>query len=340
MGYLGVTTDWSTIQAMQETVDEKGRCLQVQRGGSGAVAEGVEDATADACRADAMAAIVLGERSEDGSITWDRDQVAVTVNVVMDLDTLRGESDQIALVDGQPVPGGDRPRDRGVRHLVAPAGDRPGRRAPPRLRHERRTCPSRCAASSSPVTVAAARPGARTWLARACRWTTPRSSPTARAAQRTAARCARRATSSRPPGSPTSPTPGPTGPATGPPPGARPSTSRPDRSFPIEPDPPPIEPRTTDTRRPATFLMGPEGMPARRHSRDAPSKNRQSRSPTRRARFSAPMHGTAAVFRASGQPSRAAPVQSARAEVLARPCGPRSGKIAPWPTIRGRVDPQ
>jgi hypothetical protein len=61
MGYLGVTTDWSTIQAMQETVDEKGRCLQVERGGSGAVADGVEDATADACRADAMAAIVLGE---------------------------------------------------------------------------------------------------------------------------------------------------------------------------------------------------------------------------------------------------------------------------------------
>jgi hypothetical protein len=105
MGYLGVTTDWSTIQSMQEAVDQKARCLQVQRGGSGSVAEGVEDATADACRADALAALVVGERGEDGSITWDRNQVAVTVNVVMDLDTLRGESDQIALVDGQPVPG-------------------------------------------------------------------------------------------------------------------------------------------------------------------------------------------------------------------------------------------
>jgi hypothetical protein len=105
MGYLGVTHDWSTIQAMKDTIDTSGRCLQVARGGTGAVAEGVEDATADACRADAMAAIVLGETHEDGSITWDRDQVAVTVNVVMDLDTLRSEADQIALVDGQPVPG-------------------------------------------------------------------------------------------------------------------------------------------------------------------------------------------------------------------------------------------
>ena len=103
MGYLGVTHDWSTIQAMKETIDTGGRCLQVARGGTGAVSEGVEDARADACRADAMAAIVLGQPGEDGSVTWDRDQV--TVNVVMDLDTLRGKADQIAMVDGQPVLG-------------------------------------------------------------------------------------------------------------------------------------------------------------------------------------------------------------------------------------------
>jgi len=35
----------------------------------------------------------------------DRENVAVPVNVVIDLDTLRGESDQIAILDGQPVPG-------------------------------------------------------------------------------------------------------------------------------------------------------------------------------------------------------------------------------------------
>ena len=61
MGYLGVTHDWSTIQAIADTVATDGRCLQVQRGGSGAVGEGDLDATADACRADAFAARMLGD---------------------------------------------------------------------------------------------------------------------------------------------------------------------------------------------------------------------------------------------------------------------------------------
>ena len=64
-----------------------------------------DDATADACRADAFAARVLGRRNEDGSLTWDRSEVDVVVNLVIDLDTLRGEADRIALLDGQPVPG-------------------------------------------------------------------------------------------------------------------------------------------------------------------------------------------------------------------------------------------
>jgi hypothetical protein len=105
MGYLGLTHDWSTIAAIQDAVSTGGRCLQVARGGSGAVTDGVEDATADACRADALAAIVLGQTHDDGSVRWDRSQVAVTVNVVIDLPTLRGETDRIALLDGQPVPG-------------------------------------------------------------------------------------------------------------------------------------------------------------------------------------------------------------------------------------------
>jgi len=105
MGYLGLTHDWPTIQAIAKTVQDDGDCLRVERGGAAAVIAGVEDAAADACRADAMAARILGQHDEDGSITWGKSQVAVTVNVVMDLDTLRGESEQIALVDGQPVPG-------------------------------------------------------------------------------------------------------------------------------------------------------------------------------------------------------------------------------------------
>ncbi len=104
MGYLGMIHEWATIQAIAKTVAEEGDCLRIERGGAAAVVSGVEDAAADVCRADAFAARVLGEHAEDGSITWDKSQVAVTVNVVMDLPTLRGESDQIALVDGQPVP--------------------------------------------------------------------------------------------------------------------------------------------------------------------------------------------------------------------------------------------
>jgi hypothetical protein len=148
MGYLGVTHDWPPIQAMAETIGTAGRCLQVERGGSGAVAEGVEGATADACRADALAAVVLGERHEDGSFTWDREQVAVTVNVVMDLPTLRGASGPDRARRRPTGPRSDRARGRGVRDLVAATRDRPGRRSPPRLR--KRHVPAGEAASVRP----------------------------------------------------------------------------------------------------------------------------------------------------------------------------------------------
>jgi hypothetical protein len=104
MGFLGLTHDWSTITAIHAAVTADGRTLQLARGGSAAAA-GQDDATADACRADALATRVLGTVADDGSLTWDRSQAAVTVNVVMDLPTLRGEADRVALLDGQPVPG-------------------------------------------------------------------------------------------------------------------------------------------------------------------------------------------------------------------------------------------
>ncbi len=68
------------------------------------LADAFEEQGAEACRADALAARILGEVSADGTIDWDRSQVPVTVNVVIDLDTLRGEADNVALLDGQPVP--------------------------------------------------------------------------------------------------------------------------------------------------------------------------------------------------------------------------------------------
>ena len=104
MGYLGMTHDWPTIKAITDAVTADGRALQLSRGGAAAAADGDQDAAADACRADALAARVLGTIEDDGSVTWDRSKVTVVVDVVIDLDTLRREAVHVALLDGQPVP--------------------------------------------------------------------------------------------------------------------------------------------------------------------------------------------------------------------------------------------
>ncbi len=104
MGRLTITHDWSTIRALSATNDADARAMQLSRGGAVAVSDADAEAGLDACRADAFAARHLGEVGEDGSVTWDRSHVEVVVNVVMDLDTLRGEADRVALLDGQPVP--------------------------------------------------------------------------------------------------------------------------------------------------------------------------------------------------------------------------------------------
>ena len=54
-----------------------------------------------------MAARMLGTIAEDGSVSWDRSvQQVVSMTLVMDLDTLQGEIDRFALLDGQPIPAG------------------------------------------------------------------------------------------------------------------------------------------------------------------------------------------------------------------------------------------
>ncbi len=64
-----------------------------------------EESSADADRADALAARVLGVVHEDGSVTWDRAaSTQVRTSLVVDLNTLRGEADGIGLLDGQPIP--------------------------------------------------------------------------------------------------------------------------------------------------------------------------------------------------------------------------------------------
>lgn len=105
LGFLGVVHEWGVISALQATVDADAQTLRLQRGGAAAVAAEGDDARMDACRADALAARVLGEVGEDGAVTWEpRDSVQVTLDLVMDLATLRGEAERVALLASQPVP--------------------------------------------------------------------------------------------------------------------------------------------------------------------------------------------------------------------------------------------
>jgi hypothetical protein len=104
LGFLGVVDEWGVISALQATIDADAQVLRQQRGGAAAIAED-DDARLGACRADALAARVLGQVDADGTVTWHpRDSISVTLDLVMDLDTLRGEQDRLALLDGQPVP--------------------------------------------------------------------------------------------------------------------------------------------------------------------------------------------------------------------------------------------
>jgi len=104
LGFLGVVDEWATIKAMQATIDADAAVLRQERGGAAAVRED-DDARMGACRADAAAARVLGTVSEDGTVSWEpRDSVHVTLDLVIDLTTLRGEDDRLALLEGQPVP--------------------------------------------------------------------------------------------------------------------------------------------------------------------------------------------------------------------------------------------
>ncbi len=104
LGYLGIVSDWPTISAMHQVIDARGRALQTARGGAKAVKDGDDDALADACRADAFAATVLGTPQQDGSVVFDPADIPVSLTLVMDLPTLRGEADRHALLDGEPIP--------------------------------------------------------------------------------------------------------------------------------------------------------------------------------------------------------------------------------------------
>ena len=60
MSYLGMVHDTSTITSIKATLDTDAAALRAQRGGASALAAGEEDAAMGACRADALAARILG----------------------------------------------------------------------------------------------------------------------------------------------------------------------------------------------------------------------------------------------------------------------------------------
>jgi hypothetical protein len=104
MSYLGMVHDTTTITAIKATLDTDAAALRAERGGTAALLAGEEDAAAGACRADALAARILGTTDEAGAIDWTPKPADVHVQLVIDLDTLRGEADRHCLLDGQPVP--------------------------------------------------------------------------------------------------------------------------------------------------------------------------------------------------------------------------------------------
>jgi hypothetical protein len=132
MSYLGMVHDTTTITAIKATLDADAAALRTARrtaadqARDAAIAAGddgdravwstcdpqVLDAAIDdadgtllgACRADALAARILGTTAETGDIDWTPKPADVQVQLVIDLQTLRGEADRHALLDGQPVP--------------------------------------------------------------------------------------------------------------------------------------------------------------------------------------------------------------------------------------------
>ena len=123
LGRLVYVDEWTKVDAVGERIRRAGRATQRSRradhgrqlsqtahgipsGGSGAIDAFAEATDAGSCRADVLLAIVLGSGAADGSVTLDpADVVRVDCQVVIDLETLRGEVDHVAVLNGEPVPG-------------------------------------------------------------------------------------------------------------------------------------------------------------------------------------------------------------------------------------------
>ena len=113
MSFLGLTHDTPVIDAIMATLVADGQAIadQRRRDNDHAAAQNHEapwddaDLRADAARADALMARVLGTATPDGEVSFDRAKATViTTEIVIDLDTLRGLADHVALINDQPAP--------------------------------------------------------------------------------------------------------------------------------------------------------------------------------------------------------------------------------------------
>jgi hypothetical protein len=119
LGQVVYTDSWPRAKAVFERIARDGKATRAaRRTGVKASAKSRKKATrkviregewaqsAGACRADAFAARLLGSDQVDGSVVLDPStNVTVECQLVIDLPTLRGEENHLALLDGTPVPG-------------------------------------------------------------------------------------------------------------------------------------------------------------------------------------------------------------------------------------------
>jgi hypothetical protein len=118
LGQVVYTDSWTRAKAVFERIARDGKATRAaRRAGRNASVKSRKKATrkvlregewaqsAGACRADAFAARLLGSEAVDGSVVLDPStNVTVECQLVIDLPTLRGETDHVALLDGTPVP--------------------------------------------------------------------------------------------------------------------------------------------------------------------------------------------------------------------------------------------
>lgn len=113
MSFLGLTHDTPVIDAIMATLVADGQAIQDQRARDNdeAAAADLEpvwddaDLRADAARADALMARILGTVTPDGEVTFDRAAATViTTEIVLDEATAAGLADRVALINGQPAP--------------------------------------------------------------------------------------------------------------------------------------------------------------------------------------------------------------------------------------------